>query len=207
MSSDFDDRAATWDDDPGTLERARAVAEAVRASVPLDPAMRILEYGAGTGLLTQALVDEVGPVTLTDPSAGMREVLEGKRTDGAFPDASVLDLDLSRDPVPAGRYDLVVTMMVLHHIVDLPPVLAGFAQLLEPGGWLAIADLEREDGSFHDDGFEGHHGIDRDDLVGWLADAGFVSVGFRHAGTTTKHDRPYPLFLATAQRGSGSPSA
>ncbi len=204
MSGSFDERAATWDDDPATLERAQEVADAVRASVPLEPAMRVLEYGAGTGLLTQHLVDRIGPVTLTDPSQGMREVLAAKCGDGVFPDARVVDLDLSRDPVPADRYDLVLSMMVLHHIVDLPPVLAGFAQLLEPGGWLAIADLEREDGSFHDEGFEGHHGIDRDDLAGWLADAGFASVSFRGAGATIKHDRPYPLFLAAAQRGSAS---
>ena len=203
MSGSFDERAATWDDDPGKLDRAREVADAIRASVPLERSMRVLEYGAGTGLLTQALVDQIGPVTLTDPSSGMREVLAAKRADGVFPDARVVDLDLSRDPIPTDRYDLVLSMMVLHHIVDLPPVLDGFAQLLEPGGWLAVADLEREDGSFHDEGFEGHHGIDRDDLTGWLADAGFISVGFRRAGATIKHDRPYPLFLATAQRGSG----
>ena len=39
--------------------------------------------------------------------------------------------------------------MTLHHIHDLSTVLAAFATLLADGGHLCIADLEKEDGSFH----------------------------------------------------------
>ena len=47
--SDFDARAATWDDDPTKVERAQAVADAIVRSVPLASTMRAMEYGAGTG--------------------------------------------------------------------------------------------------------------------------------------------------------------
>src|SRR5262245_42487472 len=47
--SDFDARAATWDDDPTKVERARAIADAIVREVPLAPSMAALEYGAGTG--------------------------------------------------------------------------------------------------------------------------------------------------------------
>src|SRR5690606_18584865 len=77
-TDDFDEKAATWDADPAKVERARVVAEAVRATVPLDRSTRLLEYGAGTGLVTQALRDAVGPVTLADTSAGMRDVMQAK---------------------------------------------------------------------------------------------------------------------------------
>ena len=52
----FDDKAATWDDDPAKVERAGEVARAIRAAVPLNTSVRMLEYGAGTGLVTQALL-------------------------------------------------------------------------------------------------------------------------------------------------------
>src|SRR5690606_24678340 len=75
---DFDARAATWDDDPEKVERARVVAELVRRVTPLSGSTRVLEYGAGTALLGQALVPHIGPLTVADPSVGMREVLAQK---------------------------------------------------------------------------------------------------------------------------------
>src|SRR5690606_42045723 len=45
----FDEKAATWDDDPAKVERARVVADALRDAVPPGPTTRLLEYGAGTG--------------------------------------------------------------------------------------------------------------------------------------------------------------
>lgn len=200
MSGDFDARAATWDDDAEWVEQVGVAAEVVRATIPLEPTMRVLEYGAGTGLLAQHLVADIGPLTLADPSQGMREVLAAKRDAGVFPGARVSDLDLASDPVPDERYDLVLMMMALHHVPDPAPVLAGFAQLLADDGWLGIVDLEREDGSFHDPGFDGHHGFERDELTTWLSDAGFAQIVFHHAVTLPGDERDYPLFLVTARR-------
>ena len=82
MSSDFDEKAKTWDDDPAKVHRARVVAEAMRTAVPLDSSTRLLEYGAGTGLVSQFLAGHVGPITLAEPSAGMRSVMADKITAG-----------------------------------------------------------------------------------------------------------------------------
>ena len=199
----FDERAATWDDEEH-LRRARHVASLLREALPLTPATRLLDYGAGTGLLSQHLVEDVGHLVIADPSEGMRAVAQGKVERGVLPGAEVLDLQLGRDPVPEGlQVDVVAAMMALHHVVDLAPVLAGFHRLLAPGGHLAIVDLEAEDGSFHSEGFEGHHGFDRDQLTAWLTAAGFDAPRFQHAMTITKEERPYALFLAVAQRGAG----
>ena len=37
-------------------------------------------------------------------------------------------------------------------------------RLLNAGGFLAIADLYEEDGSFHGEGFTGHNGFDPENL-------------------------------------------
>ncbi len=197
----FDERAATWDDEKH-LRRASRVAALLRETLPLTPDTRLLDYGAGTGLLSQHLVDDVGHLIVADPSEGMREVARGKVDSGVLPGAEVIDLDLARDPAPDHlEVDVVATVMALHHVPDLPPVLAAFAQLLAPGGHLAIVDLEAEDGSFHGEDFDGHHGFARDRLTDWLIDAGFDAPRFRHAMTMTKEERTYELFLAVAQRG------
>ncbi len=203
MTSSFDERAATWDDDPTKHERARRAAAQVRSTVALDRGTRVLEYGAGTGLLAQQLAPDVGPLTLAEPSAGMREVLHAKVAAGVLPDARILDLDLTRDLVPDERFDLILGLMVLHHIPDLPPVLQAFATMLSPGGTLCVIDLDREDGSFHGDGFDGHDGFDHDHLGAELADAGFAPPRFVPCGAVERDGRSYGLFLATCRLRHG----
>ncbi len=204
-ANSFDDRAATWDDDPAKVERAAVVARAIRDAVPLDRSTRVLEYGAGTGLVSHALHDAVGPITMADTSAGMRAVMEGKVADGTIPDARVWDVDLSADGAGIDeRFDLIVTVLTLHHIHDVEPALANFARLLDEGGHLAIADLDHEDGSFHPDGFDGHHGFDHDTLAAQLERAGFTDVSFRPCHHIVRDGRTYPMFLATASRAAGA---
>lgn len=67
----FNERAATWDDDPSRTARAQHIATRIMEHVPLDESTRLLEYGAGTGLLATALSDAVGPITVADRSSGM----------------------------------------------------------------------------------------------------------------------------------------
>ena len=114
--------------------------------------------------------------------------------------AAIVDLDLGAEPRPTDRWDLALAVQVLHHVDDLEPVLAGFAEVLAPGGTLCVVDLELEDGSFHGEGFGGHHGFDRDELAAQLRAAGFADVAFEHAYDLVRDDHAYPLFLATATR-------
>lgn len=203
MPSDFDAKAATWDDDPAKRRRATTVADAIRAAVPLDASTRLFEYGAGTGLVSQALTGHVGPITLAEPSAGMRAVLADKVADGSLPaDARIWDLDLATTAPPDERFDLVVSVMTLHHIPDTVPVLDGFARLLTDGGRVCIVDLVEEDGSFHagDHDFDGHHGFGRGQLTAQLQRAGFEDVHFEPCAEMEKNGRTYPLFLATGTR-------
>lgn len=199
-TSTFDERAATWDDDPNKRERTRRTAARLREFVQLDPQTRLLEYGAGTGLLAEQLRAHVGHVTLAEPSRGMRDVLEDKTSGGSLAGAEVLDLDLVRDPPPDREFDLIVTLMVLHHIPDLTPVLGGFATLLADGGTLCVIDLDEEDGTFHSDGFDGHDGFAQAWLAEQLTEAGFTAPHFAPCGHTDKDGRSYGLFLAISQR-------
>jgi hypothetical protein len=82
--------------------------------------------------------------------------------------------------------------------------LRSFFALLERPGRLCIADLEKEDGSFHDPGFDGHHGFDRSELAVQLEHAGFTSVRFSACYEVPKRGRHYPLFLAVAEKATNS---
>jgi ubiquinone/menaquinone biosynthesis C-methylase UbiE len=202
--SSFDERAATWDDDPAKVTRARSVAEAIIDAVRPDGSSRLLEYGAGTGLVAQALRHAVGPITLADTSRGMRDVMHGKIAAGILPDARVWDLDLETEPAPDERFDLVVTVLTLHHVHDIATVLAKFAELLAGGGRLCVADLDAEDGSFHGPGVDVHHGFDRSELADALTEAGFTDVAFRDCYSIDHDDASFPMFLATCRTRSGT---
>jgi len=199
LMTDFDARAETWDD-ASKVKRAEDVAAAMRRAVPLRRSMKALEYGAGTGLLSFCLRDALGPITLADSSAGMRAVAERKIAAANERDMRVIDLDLMRDPVPAERYDFIFSMMTLHHVPDVPRVLAAFHSLLNPGGWLCHADLDAEDGSFHGPEVDVHHGFERGTLRSWLAAAGFVDVSIGDCGNIEHGARSYSLFLAACRK-------
>jgi ubiquinone/menaquinone biosynthesis C-methylase UbiE len=113
-----------------------------------------------------------------------------------------LRLDLAIDPVPDERFELVYTLMTLHHILDTGKILGCFHTLMQNGGILCIADLDKEDGSFHshEPGFDGHDGFDRTELGVSLEHAGFTNICFSTCYTLLKAGRPYPLFLAVAEK-------
>ena len=101
--------------------------------------------------------------------------------------------------------DLIVSSLVLHHVRRLQPVLEGLAGMLDPGGHLAVADLDAEDGSFHGHrhDFDGHDGFDRDDQARSLESAGLGDVVVSDCTQIVREGTAYPVFLATARKPVG----
>ena len=199
--TDFDERAKDWDSDPMKVERAHAVADAIRAALPLRPDMTAFEYGCGTGLLSFFLKDDFSSITLADTSQGMLDVLSEKIRAAKTVNMHPVRLDLAADPLPAQRFDVIYSLMVLHHLHDPDLMLHKFNQILHPEGWLVVADLDQEDGSFHTDGTtDVHLGFGRGNLQKRVEAAGFADIGFSTAYTIAKNGREYPIFLMTARR-------
>ena len=176
----FDDKAATWDDDPEKVRQAQDVARAVSTAAAAgrgDPVARVRRGHGPRHAGAARLGREDRPSHACGQLPGMRAVLRDKIGSGAMPpDTRVWDLDLENQPAPSERFDLIVSSMVMHHVRELPVVLAAFAEMLGDGGHLCIADLDREDGSFHTHDFDGHHGFDRGELATALEQAGLVDV-------------------------------
>lgn len=205
--TNFDERAKDWDSDPNKVNRARAVAEALRAAVDIRPGMSALEYGCGTGLLSFFLQDEFASITLADTSKGMLEVLRDKIKAAKTEHMHPVRLDLVTDPLPAQKFDITYSLLVLHHIPETDIVLSKFHEILESGGWLVVADLDVEDGTFHTDGTSDVHlGFGREKLQKRVEAAGFTEVSFSTAYHIEKlidnEQKTFPVFLMTARRQS-----
>jgi ubiquinone/menaquinone biosynthesis C-methylase UbiE len=201
----FDERAQGWDNDLQKIERARVVANAIRASIPLRPGMTALEYGCGTGLLSFALQPELASITLADASEGMLAVLADKIRSAGAANMVPLRLDLLSDPLPESRFDVIYSLMTLHHVPDTRAILEKLTAILKPGGWLCIADLDAEDGSFHADGVtDVHAGFVRAVLQRKLKTIGLEDIAFSTAYVIRKRvgdrEKSFPVFLLTARK-------
>jgi 2-polyprenyl-3-methyl-5-hydroxy-6-metoxy-1,4-benzoquinol methylase len=197
--SEFDARAGTWDQDPAKVARALTVGRAIAEALPMA-GLRVLEYGCGTGLLGFALQPEAAWVTLADTSEGMLAVLRAKIAVAGPANMTPLRLDLLAEAESEARYDLVCSLMTLHHIPDTQGILNRFCEVLAPGGWVALADLDAEDGSFHGPEAEVHRGFDREAFRAQLTQAGFRDIHLETVCEVEKDRRRYPVFLAVARR-------
>lgn len=200
---DFNSRAATWDEESRRVQLAREVAEGIISTVKPTASMTALDFGCGTGLVTFNLQPYLARIDGIDSSRGMLEVLEKKCRDSGITNVRALHCDLERGECPQGSYDLIVSSMTLHHIAELPPLFRLFAELLNSGGAVCLADLDKEDGSFHDDPSRAcHSGFERADIKRMLAEAGFTSLQDTTASVIRKDSplREYPVFLISGRK-------
>ncbi|MFA5203932.1 MAG: class I SAM-dependent methyltransferase [Lentisphaeria bacterium] len=194
----FDQAAATWDVNPTRRAMSAAIAAAIDATVPLTPTWTALEYGCGTATLGFLLAPRLRSVVAADSSPGMLDQVRQKAAAGGVRNLQPRLLDLTQG-TPAGEsFDFIFSAMTLHHVDNLAALTASFARLLAPGGWLALADLCPEDGSFHPDTVVPHHGVDPAELGRQLAGAGLRTVAWRPVHELERHGRRYPIFLLTA---------
>lgn len=203
----FDLLSIDWDNDPRRMERAQVVANQIINYIPNLKTMEGFEYGCGTGLLSFKLQQYLKNIILGDSSEGMLSVLEKKIQHNNISNMKPLKIDLSIDDLLEMKFDIIYTLMTLHHIIDIDKVIKAFFTILNPSGYLCIADLDREDGSFHGEDFDGHNGFDRPELVKKLAELGFVYVTDEICYEVVRkkedcQEKRYPIFLMIVQKNN-----
>jgi 2-polyprenyl-3-methyl-5-hydroxy-6-metoxy-1,4-benzoquinol methylase len=201
----FDENAREWDNRPGRKETACVFAEQIRRSVTLSGDMDLLEFGCGTALVSMQLYSSARSVRLVDTSRGMLAVAQQKIQQGQIDNMETFCGDIVNLTRKRERFDLIYTLMVLHHVPDVAPLLGSFAALLKPGGSLCIGDLESEDGSFHRGDPDVHRGFDTADLGGMIENRGLAVTDCHTMHTVHKPDeagnsRAYPLFFLAARK-------
>lgn len=202
--SKFDDRARDWDKNQRYIDRSKAVATAFLEMIPLLPGMKALEYGSGTALLSFALKDKFDEIVLMDNSQEMTAVTAEKIAEQNILNMKPLFFDLEHQDYE-GKFDIIYNQMVMHHVNDVDLVLSKFHSLLNQGGYLVIADLYAEDGSFHSEGFTGHNGFDLEILSGKLIALGFDNIKHQQCYSIQKTNEEgkvseFPIFLLTATK-------
>ncbi|PHM16882.1 MAG: SAM-dependent methyltransferase [Sulfuricurvum sp. PD_MW2] len=201
MSERFNQAAPDWDKGDLRQNIAHAVFQTIISRIALLKGMNIMDFGAGTGLLSFKIAPMVNQVVGVDLSEKMLEQLASKNT----PELQVTPLyhDILTTPLDQ-QFHGIVSSMAMHHVEDTAELFRAFYDHLKRDGFIAIADLEAEDGTFHSHGNEGvhHFGFERDALRTTIEKAGFCNVRFHHAYTVEREDQNYPIFLLTASKNS-----
>ena len=197
----FAHKSKHWDLKSRRVQSAKAISDTILENISLNKEMHIMDFGAGTGLLSYSLSHTVGKVTALDNSPSMIEVFKEKAKLFNCPTFSLehdlVHAELSKDIV----YDGIVSSMTMHHIEDQVDMLSKMYALLSNNGFIALADLDSENGTFHSDN-EGvfHYGFNRSSLKEIAQKVGFKEINFYTANVIEKFDRKYTVFLMVAKK-------
>lgn len=133
----FDSIADRWDDieRPDISDRLRRVMDASA----LEPGMRVLDVGTGTGVLLPLLRAGIGPegvIVAMDVSARMLDQARAKHPEAR---AEFLKVGLEHAGLPDASFDRVFCNAVFPHFPDERLALDALRRLTRPGGLLVIS--------------------------------------------------------------------
>ncbi|MGA1847624.1 class I SAM-dependent DNA methyltransferase [Deferribacter abyssi] len=195
----FDEIAFIYDCKPMHIERAKTIANAIKIMAPIQKEWKIADFGCGSGLLGLNFINDVRKIDMIDSSKNMLMILEDKIKKLHLVNINLKLMDIFNDNIPTKEYDMIITLMTLHHIKDLKGVIRRFSKMLKLNGYLAIADLDEEDGTYHDDGETAHNGINQDMLIQLTTKSGFKflkkNTPYIIKKKVDKINKEYPVFL------------
>jgi ubiquinone/menaquinone biosynthesis C-methylase UbiE len=142
-------RSKNWDEHVDDLERMadspgfRALRERILELARLAGDDRLLDVGAGTGLLALAAAPHVARVSALDVSPAMCRHLEYKFRRAGIDNAEVLVNTATDLPLADGTIDVVLSNYCFHHLSDSDKgrAVSEIARVLRPGGRLVFADM------------------------------------------------------------------
>ncbi len=196
----FAGKSKNWDMSSRRVQGAKKIANGIIKNITLDKNMHIMDFGAGTGLLSYFLSNSVGKITAIDISPSMLTILK-KKSHLFNCDINILKLDLIKENSPTLFFDGVVSSMTFHHVKDILNLLKKIYNILPNDGFIAIADLYKENGTFHNDN-NGvfHFGFDIKELKKNIRKVGFSKIQFETINTISKPNGDFPVFLMIATK-------
>jgi 2-polyprenyl-3-methyl-5-hydroxy-6-metoxy-1,4-benzoquinol methylase len=107
----------------------------------LDKNTRLLDYGCGTGIITNQIAPDVGSVTAVDISENMIAIARQKAAQLNLSNVTYLAAKLTDERIQSGSYDVISTFNLLYFIEDLEGLLRKIHEMLPQGGYfLSVTD-------------------------------------------------------------------
>ncbi|WP_455755868.1 class I SAM-dependent DNA methyltransferase [Sulfurimonas sp.] len=198
MTDHFKHKAKEWDKGDIRVNGAKIIADAIQNKITLTPNMKIMDFGVGTGLLGFEIARHVEKVVGVDTSITMLEKLKEKNTKELSIEA--WHVDIVKNPTDE-MFDGIISSMTLHHVENLKLFFETIYKNLNDNGFIAIADLESEDGTFHSDNTGVFHfGFEKEELCEIVLACGFKDVVFENINIINKPHKDFGVFLLSAKK-------
>ncbi|MGF1754290.1 methyltransferase [Vibrio makurazakiensis] len=145
MANEWDEYALGWEQDQATSVFAQSVFEELQKLIELD-GTRILDFGCGTGLLSQKISPLVKEIIALDGSEAMIEELDKKELPNVEPVVDFLTRGIAaQHPAFRHQFDAVVASSVCGFIPNLQDTVSLIYTLLEEDGLFVHWDWCVED--------------------------------------------------------------
>ncbi len=200
MKSDKKDlfygKARDYDKGKAQIDNVTNIANLILTEIKYDKNQSILDFGSGTGLLLSKVAPYVGKITAVDISKSMNDVLDEKRS-MIDCEIDIVEIDITKNKLNQ-KFDGILSSMTIHHLKDTLNLFESFYELLNNGGTIALADLDKENGTFHKSNKGVYHfGFDREDFLNTAKKAGFKNLKIQTVGVVEKPYGSYGVFLLT----------
>lgn len=124
-----------WEGPAGRMRAARRVAM-IASGAHLQPGMKVLEIGCGTGLFTESFAQTGVHLVAVDISSDLLDLARLRR----LPDDRVRFIEGRLEDLDLGTcFDAVIGSSILHHL-DIEPALQRIHELLKPGGLISFTE-------------------------------------------------------------------
>jgi ubiquinone/menaquinone biosynthesis C-methylase UbiE len=206
----FDTIGSDWDRLQESFYSDR-VRERALTEAGVLPGCEAADVGAGTGFITQGLIQRRVRVIAVDQSRAMLDALRRK-----FPWPDRVDCRIGEAeqlPIADASVDYCFANMVLHHVESPPAAIAEMVRILKPGGKAVVTDLDTH--VFACLSTEHHDrwmGFDREDVRKWFRAAGLAGVRVDGLGeqcctaTDDGHAAPISIFIASGAKPPAGPN-
>ncbi|WP_028025303.1 class I SAM-dependent DNA methyltransferase [Enterovibrio calviensis] len=145
MSQSWDDMASGWDSNEAVIAYSDKAIHSL-GDVLKTEGLTILDFGCGTGLMTEKLSTDAASIIAIDPAAKMISVLDEKDLSNVKTVVGVVDEAFVRECRQAGkRFDLIVASSSLAFVPDYHETIALLAMLLADKGLLVQWDWEKSE--------------------------------------------------------------
>ena len=194
MTDLFNEKAKDWDANEMRTMLSSAIGLSILAHVSLHEQMRVMDFGGGTGLISSQVAPLVKKIVAVDISEAMLNKLVAKPE--LQNKVEIVCQDIIEKPI-ADNFDLIMSAMAMHHVKDTSKLIQRFSEHLSPGAFIALADLDKEDGSFHPEDSEGvfHLGFKRNELQIILEKYGILFFLFINSMRSYKLNFSEPIFF------------
>ena len=192
VGPEWDALRKVFDDD---VLRARAIGRLV------DPELRVVDVGTGTGILAAEL-RRLGPrVIAVDHSARMLEAARSKLEAQGIQGVELRRGEASDLPLADAEADAALAHMVLHYLPSPGEAIREMARVVKPGGSVVAVDFVTHEHEWmrHELGVA-WLGFGADEVRGWFAEAGLGGLSYEEfEGARSGRDLP-ATFIASARK-------